>query len=328
MSVTFDEALNNYYKLKEKYQQQLANDKANILSKYKLSWREKNQQFKRLVKKCVNCGQSGGTIFTQFIDEKEDSRVLSAVCGHVANPCPLNIKLDVGIYEPMNFYIDINEEYIKNKKNEIIKDKNNLLFGYISKEEALENFDNIKKEINETGEVLEQYIATYLDIIDNTQKKEEIKKKTNLSFKYIKEIQQAISEFNSSKNNQFEKDAVDIYIDNLKPLLDEIRNLKYSNCSVEYNENDNTYHLIEQKTTILDLEKSITKPKIISYVVGTISIQAKKDKAKPQDKNPQPEKENEISISIEEQNEMDTDKDSIEDLEFNNSASIESQLSD
>jgi hypothetical protein len=299
MSVTFDEALNNYYKLKEKYEEQLINDKASVLSKYKLSWREKRREYKNLVKKCVNCGQSGGTIFTNFLDKQDDTRVLSAVCGHVANPCPLNIKLDLGFFEPITYYIQINEDFVKEMKNKIIEDKNKLLFGYISKEDAIANFDKIKEELNENGQILESHIAEYLEIVDNTQKKEGLKKKLNMSFTYIKEIQEAISNFNSSGNQQFVKDAVDIYIDNLKPILDEIRNLKYSNCSVEYNENDNTYHLMEQKTTIHDLETSLTKPKIISYVIGNINIQPKKTKTKDQETEQKLESEEKTESIIE-----------------------------
>jgi hypothetical protein len=60
--------------------------------------------------------------------------------------------------------------------------------------------------------------------------------------------------FNSSNNQQFVKDAVDTYINKLEPLLDEIREkIKYSNVAVEYDENNYTYHLIEQKNTISTL---------------------------------------------------------------------------
>lgn len=276
MSISFDEALNNYYKLKEKYETTLNNNKTEILSKYKLSWREKNREYKGLVKKCINCGQSGGTKFATLNDEEDDTRILSAVCGHVAAPCNLDIKLKMGIYESLPYYIGLQEEFIKQKKNEIINDKNKLLFGYISKEEAIQNFDAVKDELKSSGEIIENLIHKYLDIIDNKQKKEEIKSKTLMSFRHIKEIQQAISDYNSTKNKQFVKDAVDIYIDNLKPIVDQIRNLKYSSVTVEFNENDNTYHLVEQKYTIKDLEEPLIEPKIISYVVGNISIQSKK----------------------------------------------------
>ena len=62
----FNEAVNNYYKLKETYETDFYKLKKNIIDNQKLSLREKRNQFSKLAPKCVNCKRSVGTIFTNF----------------------------------------------------------------------------------------------------------------------------------------------------------------------------------------------------------------------------------------------------------------------
>ena len=63
------------------------------------------------------------------------------------------------------------------------------------------------------------------------------------------------------------RDAVDIYVTKLLPLLAKIMKLKYNENKVWYNETDNTYHLIQNKCTIKDIEFNIGQSKVVSFVI-------------------------------------------------------------
>ena len=88
----FNQALNDFYKLKRQYEDQIQKEISKLRKNTILTTKEKHDKFKQLKLKCVNCGKSGGTIF-----KLEDS-ILSAICGNVENPCNLDIKLQKAKY--------------------------------------------------------------------------------------------------------------------------------------------------------------------------------------------------------------------------------------
>ena len=56
-----------------------------------------------------------------------------------------------------------NNEY----KNNIIDDKNKLLFGYISSETAIDNFDKLKDAVNDINYLLNINYETLFQVTDN-----------------------------------------------------------------------------------------------------------------------------------------------------------------
>ena len=86
-TVTFDEALNRYYKLKGEYDKIRRKAVRNIADNQLLSSTEKHEKYIAEKKKCIVCGKSGGTIFRQ------EGTILTAKCGNEENPCRLNIQL-------------------------------------------------------------------------------------------------------------------------------------------------------------------------------------------------------------------------------------------
>ena len=126
------EALNEYYKLKLKYETTIAANKKKIINNPTLSKREKRSEFLKLKPKCINCLRPGGTLFkTNFYaeDGNDDSyREHSATCGIIADPCNLKIKIQIGKVEFLLELLNEMEKEIKTLKNKVIDDKNKLLF--------------------------------------------------------------------------------------------------------------------------------------------------------------------------------------------------------
>jgi hypothetical protein len=207
-------------------------------------------------------------LFTRTYDEKEYTRILKAMCGDLQNPCNLNITLNIGYIDTIPNIIKGDEKDTEEAKISIIKDKNNLLFGYITTEEALQNFDKLKKEIVDISTSLETIQTLWMNISDNDEKEQLLKKNQEESYLIINNINTMIKQYDDTNNHNFVNDAVNIYITQLVPKLKTIMNLKYNVNFVEFIEEENAYHLVQQKISIQNLEFDYSKPSIVHYDIG------------------------------------------------------------
>jgi hypothetical protein len=271
---TYIEQLNEYYKLKEKYELSKEKLKNNILysdERRKTSWKEKRLEYEQLKPKCINCKRPVGSIFTQKYDKEIGSRILKAMCGDRVNPCPLNIVINPGYYDSYANSIRDMENIIKKYKNEIIIDKNKLLFGYIKSEDAIVNFEKNKINISEYTGLLSFELNNYMEVIDNPDKKKELNRKTEEAFDLIASIKETMEKYDETNDTQFVKDVVELYVNSLTPKLNDILHLKYKYCSVEAHEYDSTLNLIQRKNAPVDLEFPLVEPEIVQYTTGIAS---------------------------------------------------------
>lgn len=283
--ISVNEALNEFYKLKSKYESDYNKYKQKIIKDKNLSWKEKKQEFKQLKPKCINCKRPVGTIFSvkHLGKENEDSRELKAICGSLSEPCNLNITINPGVTYNIMTHIKELEKDNEDYKNEIIEYKNKLLFGYTTTEAAVEKFDKTKDAINDIHFLLNFNYEQYFEIVDNKSKNENIQKLQEEIYFFIAEIKQSMSNFNNTTNVQFARDAVEIYVKQMQPKIDELVTLKYKVNLVEYDEINGTYHLIQKKIGIATLEDNYVEPSVVSFVYGDVSsVPAKaKTKSKP-----------------------------------------------
>ena len=261
-----NDAINEYYKLKMNYESTLSKNKKKIINNTHLSLKEKRREFAQIKPKCIYCKRPGGTIFSTTFDKTTDSRELKAICGIRAQPCNLNIAILVGHFELFPLTLNGLSTDIKDEKTNIINNKNQNIFGYITAAQTVKLFEGLKEQVSDTTALYMSYLEEYLDIIDNKQKNNELKRDQEFFYSFLAEIHTAIGLFHSSDNTQYMRDAVDIYVNKLLPLLDKIMKLKYNENKVWYNENDNTYHLIQNKYTFKDIEFNTGEEKVVSFV--------------------------------------------------------------
>jgi hypothetical protein len=273
------EALNEYFKLKQKYENQIEINKKKIINNPSLSKREKRTEFLKLKPKCINCERPGGTKFSiryfPETDNENSYREYGAVCGIIADPCNLNIKIQIGKTELLPSILNTFQKDIRDLKNKVIDDKNKLLFGYITTEEALEQFEKIRDDINFFSSYYEGYLEHYNFIVDNEDKKQELSEAITHSYIEINNIKDCIKKMNENNNVQYARDAVNIYTSTLKPLLEKIRHLKYNEYTVLHNDETNKCHLIQNKYTTDNLLYSSFQNKVVSYNVGRGTVAAK-----------------------------------------------------
>ena len=275
-----EDNINEYYKLKNKYYEQNQKQKQKIINNKRLSIKEKKQEFNQLKPKCVNCGKPGGTTFASVFNKEtshEPFRELRAFCKAV-EPCGLNINIAVGHFLNISDMLAEIEDEISVSKKELISDKNKLLFGLITTEKALDNFDSYKENIKIFTSALETYLQEYIKLTDNDETNKILKEKIEKSYLQIQEIKHSMANFNTTDDIQFVRDAVDIYITTLKPALSEILQLKYRENTIIYNENSNTHHLIQNKYSIQDTQINLGKFETIIFNTSLQTVPSKNKK--------------------------------------------------
>ena len=255
--------IDNYYKLKHKYEKKYMDDKLKIIKNPLYSTKEKVKIFQGMKSVCIKCKQSGGTIFTN-----KDNK-LKAVCGHQVNPCKLNIDIDKGMYQSSKYLADILNDTINEEKSEIIRIKLDFLFGYISQETAIATFNKLKSNLVKTSESIKNINTKYLDIVDNKQHKALIET-TNVGLhKNILEIKKLYKNYEATKNPAFIKTLIELYISDILSQAKTLRNLKYEVNDIEKIETDQEkqIYLIQKQHTVSQLEVPLKNGKVNFYKI-------------------------------------------------------------
>jgi hypothetical protein len=302
------DALNEYFRLKEKFENELNINKRKIINNPTLSKREKRAEYLKLMPKCVNCRRPSkkGTIFSITFhpsDDKTDAyRTLKSICGNLADPCNLNIEINLGNVEQLNKIIENIRKDIIVTKNVIINDKNKLLFGLMTTETALENFDTNKTYISELTSIYENYLDEWNKKIDNPDKKVELDDSLKLLYQNIDKIKECITKMNDNNDTQFAVDAANIYYTTVEPLMKKIRQLKYGENIVFNDDSNDTCRLIQNKVSLQEMTVSGYSDKVIAFDFGMTAKKApkKKDGVVIEQDSTLPEEVKELTIKIEE----------------------------
>lgn len=273
---TWQDGINDFYKLKRDYESAI--DKEVKKLDKGLSIHEKRREFKKLKPKCIDCNRPVGTLFSIKYDKDQDGRILSAVCGDRVDPCNLNINIFTGYTETYPEIIKSLENDIKTIKNQIIVDKNKLLFGFINTEQALENFDSYTVLIGEKTERLTSVLELYLNELDNREVNETIKTLQGEIYMTIGYINDAIVSYDKTNNTQFIQDSVNIYVNQLTPKLNQLMNLKYNYNNVELE--NGVFKLVQKKTSIEQLELTYKDSVVNIFDYKTIAYKQKTSKTK------------------------------------------------
>ena len=273
---TWQEGINDYYKLKRDYESSI--DKEIKKLDKGLSIKEKRNEFKKLKPKCIDCNRPVGTTFSTTFNKDKDGRILSAVCGDKVDPCNLNINIFLGYTETYPEIIKGLENDIKKIKNEIIVDKNKLLFGFITTEQALENFDSYSATISEKTERLTSVLELYLNETDNTEVNETIRTLQSEIYLTVGYIKDAMISYDRTNNTQFVQDSVNIFVNQLTPKMTQLMNLKYNYNNVELD--NGVFKLVQKKISIEQIELTYNDSTVNSFEYKTIAYKQKLTKSK------------------------------------------------
>jgi len=264
---TPDEAINEFYRLKDKYESTYYEKYVKPIIKSNKSKREKRVEYSKLPKnECINCKRNVGTLWDININ-KNNIKYFKAKCGDITEPCPLDIEINYSVRESMYKEIRIGLAEIERIKLKIIKEKNNALFF---KKEVVDIFnkltEELKTETKHTGFIIETNILSN----DNPEKALLLKQTIDEFGKgFILPFKQMITEYDKTNNELIINQAVTFYIKEMIPKLKEILSLKYDVGMIEFDESQNIYKLI-QLPNLLESNEYYTRSddKIVKFIRG------------------------------------------------------------
>ena len=250
-------AITDYYKLKQQYEDKINRQKNIIIKNDTLTLAQKRKKIKKLMPICIICKNKGVTIFAS------NNGVLTAICGS-NTPCKLNIKLNRGNFVNVRV-LDTNlAEDLEKAKIEIIKTKLDVLFNYTSEAEAIQKFNILRPELKSIEDLKFKWQKHYLNVVDNRINKDKLNYTQTKFYIEKQELKNLGKQYDETQKPAILRDMVEKYNSNIKPLAEEIMNLKYSYVGLEClngtqtpcKENDPVF-LIEKNYTLNDLEADI-----------------------------------------------------------------------
>ncbi len=259
--IEYQTALNDYFKMKTKYEKEFKEKKKKLKEKTQNTKKYK-KKLKNLMNKCIKCQRPVGTIFSL------KNNTYTAVCGDTSNPCNLNISLYRGDYENIesglyNFKYSIDE-----MKEGIITQKMDTLFNYISEEKSVELFKEKMETFKTDEELYEKLLFKYREIYDNKEQREKLEEKNieiQNTMKYMKEL---LKEYEKTNEKSILQTVVNIYQKELVPKINIYNDLKYGiREMIRKNEEEN--EILYQKTHKLnDIEIMFgEEPNVVRFIV-------------------------------------------------------------
>lgn len=259
--ISVENALIEYYKLKDKYEDKYDSKKMSVISDGTSTISKKKENVARInaTRKCIICRAEGGTMFT------DNNRILKAVCGNKSNPCGLNIEISKGKIGCVENLIDASYKKIEKVKEDIIKYKLDLLFKYITDAQLQQKFGEAKGELEAEMVKYEKLYSTYIDVLNNPEKVKNIKTYNTEIYTYVEQIKQVMKEYAISNDKQQLKTVIELYLNHIIPIAEKIRNTTYLYNDIEYNDETQIFKLIQNKNTIKNMEVYLERPHVIAF---------------------------------------------------------------
>ena len=268
--ISVDDAINEYYKLKDKYETSYYEKYIKPIIKAKnKSKREKRVEFSKLPKaECINCKRNVGSIFSTV--DNIFNKTFIVKCGDIKDPCPLNINIMSSKHVTYENEILTQEKDINRLKVNIIKEKYNIMFGYTEEATGINNFTDMSNELKDDTLLIGIVIEKNILINDNPDKEELLKKSINIfGSDYILQFKQMVDRYNETGDTQVMNEAAKFYVKDMLPRLKEIQELKYEENFTEYDTENFEYKLYQRKNNLHNLEYTYdTDSKVISFVKG------------------------------------------------------------
>lgn len=222
---SFEEALKAYYSMKNEYETGRKNAIKKIYKKYedKTEARAKINDYKH---PCIKCGRAINTMF--FTKETQ----LHAKCGDEASPCNLRIELELGTYTHLQKeLVELKDAIEDGKKNFIIL-KLNSLFGYNTDEDTKNEYNQRLEEYNFFSELYDAALQENKKIYENEERALQLQAKQKEFYEKVSTLRRMTTEYNETNNKEYLQLISDLYVKELKPLVNEIQQLRYEHSEI------------------------------------------------------------------------------------------------
>jgi len=253
----FMESLNTYFEMKTEYQRKLYEMKKQVFNKAK-SKKAAKKMMAELKPKCINCNRPVGSLFSN------EGRNYLARCGDAKNPCNLDIKIFAGEFGLLDHLLKSFQEDIQDKKQAIIKQKLDTLFNYIGEREAISLFKQQLEEYTEVNMFLKELVDEYTVLNFNEERKEKVQKKLQHIGAIQERFNDLIEKYNESDNRELLKDAMTVYVNDIKPEMENLQIMKYE--TMEINKEGSNYVMFQKEYRLDKLDFTFgSYPKVLKF---------------------------------------------------------------
>jgi hypothetical protein len=266
----FVESMADYFKLKSKYETKAQEARSNIREKALLRGlgeKRARKVAKELRPKCVNCKRPVGTVFKM----REDR--LIAYCGNTKEPCSLKIEIFKGRFESDDQFADYTAKGLIETKEKIIRQKMDVLFNYASEQETVTKFKDLIEEYNLFAFLHKMDLEIREDKRFNVHKRELIKSKMNKLADIKAAMNTHMEEYESSGNRDELNAAMDVYIREYMPEVNNLRLMKYGvmEMVVPGTETETPVRAMNQGAASLRQLETLhgEVPKVLKFITGS-----------------------------------------------------------
>ena len=282
IKIDYIQSINDYFKLKDKYENDLFKNKKKAFEKAPTK-KLGRKNVEKVIPKCLNCGKPGGTIFSR------KKHTYYAVCG---NPVPCNLKIEIynGIYSMNSSILLDTYKDLNIVKSNIIKQKLDTIFYYISTQTSAKLFKEYLEEFTYENSSYIEFFEKYNKIYKDDIKEEKIKRKNQQIYELIHAIKQLVLKYEETGNTDLLQNAIEIQKNELNPEIHNLRMLKYEimemelvkmnkstikdsssdinilgDDSSESNEGYNGSSLVQKYTSLQNMGDFINTPKVVKF---------------------------------------------------------------
>ena len=273
----YADALNKYYRHKAKYDAGVAAKKAGI-KKLQISNKEKRAKFRKLVPNCMSCGRAVRSDFSMTVHGETVTHL--AKCGDASNPCQLDIELvttkTIDVRHDVPEYIEKRDAYGKR----IITLINDGMFGYLTSDEVVDKHAKYEKLDDEISVIRERMISAVDDIytatshqtsiigVNNKAAQRQLYEMTGLFNEHVATIKENVAEYARSGQKQFVRDAVHLYLNEMRDNLNALYAKKYAYMEVEYQPKQREYVLCQKVLSLDSWLLDEDEPQVVRFFIG------------------------------------------------------------
>lgn len=233
-----------YYKKKGDYNKKLQQRKEKIMVR-NISIQEKKRLIQRIKMPCIFCKRNVNTFF-----ERKNEQ-LTALCGGKEDKCEGKMEIKDISYSLYPEMIASFDESVTLNKEKILQLKYQTLFGYLSREKSSEEFGKLLNDFNEDTGLLIGMLRNYNDIKDQRETNEILQEELLKSRSIIESISTNMKQYHEKQEQIFLKEAMEIMIETLIPLMKKIYELKFAYKGLRKVQDED---LMKGKQTIYYLE--------------------------------------------------------------------------
>ena len=209
----------SFYKLKQAYEERRTRQKQRIRQDASLTKEQKRQKVLAIKVPCPSCGKSGGATFN-----REGNKLLAS-CDS-SGPCDLSMRVEIGVFADVRTLAKDAATKLTSLENRVIRLKLGVVLGYLTSEEAREEFESLRAGVKQASESVADLDARAIRVVGGAANAKALAVAES-------EFQEALAQSRElanapDANVQAQVHAlVTLNIETITPVAERIRQLRY-----------------------------------------------------------------------------------------------------